>query len=381
MEERLIVEQFDPELPVPGGVDTCIRGLVQYCPPGVKLRIAGVDAIGNKRIGSWSEFDIGGRTVEFMPLAQIDYTDMKRRIPHSAWVAAGLRKYRAALDADVIQSHRLNTGAVAMKLFPSSRHVQFIHRGSDLEKERETFFRYAMFSYRWLERYVIPRTVDTVVFNRDAAQRLNVMAEQVRFSPTWYDPADFFPADPESREKRRIIWVGRIEPGKNLDLAIDVLGKLPEGYTLSIAGAGSLEASMRERARRSQAADRISFLGSVPKAHVGEVMRQHDLMLMTSSFEGFSRAIVEGLASGLPVVTTSGAEPNGLVTDGSNGARVDGSDPASFVPAVELASKLSSSVARESVSALNAKLIVPRVLATPPDDSRGANSGVFSGQD
>jgi glycosyltransferase involved in cell wall biosynthesis len=369
MEERLIVEQFDPERPVPGGVDTCIRGLVKYCPPSVKLRIAGVDTIGNKRIGSWAEFEIGGRIVEFMPLAQIDYTDMNRRIPHSAWVAAGLRKYRAALEADVIQSHRLNTGAVAMKLFPSSRHVQLIHRGNDLEKERESFFRYAMFSYRWLERYVLPRTVDTVVFNRAAAERLRTTAEHVRFSPTWYDPADFFPANPERPEKQRIIWVGRIEPGKNLDLAIDILGELPERYTLSIAGSGSLEASMRERARRSHASTRIAFLGSVPKADIGEVMRQHDLMLMTSSFEGFSRAIVEGLASGLPVVTSSSAESNGLVRDGFNGARVDSSDPALYVPAVESASKLSGSAARESVSALNARLVVPEVLTTPPNDS------------
>jgi hypothetical protein len=141
MEKRLLVEQFDPERPVPGGIDTCIRGLVKYCPSNIDLCIAGVDALGNKELGKWADYEIGGRRVRFMALAHIDYVNLHRKIPHSVRVAWGLRKYRPAPDAEVVQTHRINTGAVAMRLYPSAKHVQFIHTENDLGTGSQSFFR------------------------------------------------------------------------------------------------------------------------------------------------------------------------------------------------------------------------------------------------
>lgn len=369
MEERLIIEQFDPERPKPGGIDTCIRGLVRYCPPNIHLRIAGVDALGNKQLGQWGEYEIGGRTVEFMPVARLDHANLKRLVPHSAKIARGVHNYRPAPDADIVQTHRLNMGATAMRVYAHAAHVQFIHSSGvdDLGTGSQSFFRHAVFAYRWLERSVIPRTVDTVVFSKSGASRLQAISKRVRFSPTWYDPALFFPAEVEATDKSRIIWACRIEPAKNPELAIEVITKLPERFTLTVAGSGTLEPLMRRCAERSPAAGRISFVGAIPKADIGSVMRRHDLMLMTSRFEGFSRAIVEGLASGLPVVTTPGGEPNGLVQTGVNGARVEAESAALFVPAMEIAAGISASAARNSVSELSAETRVPNVLTVPED--------------
>lgn len=304
-----------------------------------------------------------------MPLARIDYANLNRSIPHSVWIAKALLKFRPDPDADIIQTHRINTGAVALHLYKGARHVQFIHVEDELKNGSQSFFRFAAFSYGWLERYVVPRTDDTVVFNRNGARRLQRFDSRVRFSPTWYDPAQFFPAESEALVKRRMIWACRIEPGKNPQLAVDVVASLPESYTLTVAGSGTMEASMREYARKSGAADRIRFAGEVPKSEIGSLMRQHDLMLMTSSSEGFSRSIVEGLASGLPVVTTSAGEPNGLVETGVNGARVEGLSAELFVPAVQIAAEVSGAAARKSVSHLEVTTIVPRILKIPDSPS------------
>jgi glycosyltransferase involved in cell wall biosynthesis len=363
MERRLIVDQFDAERPIVGGVDTCIRGLVRYCPPNIQLQIAGVDAVGNKQLGKWHECNIGGRTVEFMPVARLDNFDVRGAAQRSAKVAFGLHKYRPAPEVDIVQTHRIATGAVAMRLYPHAGHVQFIH-GEDFVqgKDSQSAFRHAVFAYRWLERNVLPRTVDTVVFNKAGADRLNAIDPRVRFSPTWYDPAEFFPAKSEAANKSRVIWACRIGQEKNPKLAIDVMSALPDRYTLTVAGSGPMESAMRQHAEESPAADRISFVGAVPKSEIGAVMRSHDLMLMTSTYEGYSRAIVEGLASGLPVVTTPGGEPNGLVQTGVNGARVEAASAELFVPAMEIASKVPASAARDSVSELSAVTVVPDVL-------------------
>ncbi len=365
MERRLIIEQFDPEWPILGGIDTCIRGLVRYCPANVQLRIAGVDAVGNKPLGEWYECNIGGRTVEFMPVARLDPANVRGAVRRSAKVAFGLRKYRPALDADIVETHRVPMGAAAMHLYPRPGHVQFMHSENSLGKGSQSTFRHAVFAYRWLERNVIRRTVDTVVFNKSGADRLRAVSTRVRFSPTWYDPVEFFPSESEAANKSRMIWAGRIEPGKNPKLAIDVMTALPERYTLTVAGTGTMESVMRRHAQESPAANRITFLGAVPKSEMGAVLRGHDLMLMTSGFEGFSRAIVEGLASGLPVVTTADGEPNGLVQTGVNGARVEAASAELFVPAVEIASRIRASAARDSVSRLSAGAVVSDVLTIP----------------
>jgi glycosyltransferase involved in cell wall biosynthesis len=364
-QRRLIIEQFDAEHPILGGIDTCIRGLVRYCPANVQLQIAGVDAVGNKRLGEWYECNIGGRTVEFLPVARLDPADVRRAVRRSASFAFGLRKYLPAPDVDIVQTHRIVMGATAMRLYPRAGHVQFKHGENFLGKDSQSAFRNAVFAYRWLERNVIPRTVDTVVFNKSGADRLQAVSARVRFSPTWYDPAEFFLAESEAANKSRMIWAGRIEPGKNPKLAVDVMTALPERYTLTVAGTGSIESVMRRHAQESPAANRITFLGAVPKSEMGAVLRSHDLMLMTSGFEGFSRAIVEGLASGLPVVTTADGEPNGLVQTGVNGARVEVASAELFVPAVEIASRIPASAARDSVSTLSAVAVVPDVLTIP----------------
>ena len=366
MERRLIIEQFDPERPKPGGIDTCIRGLVRYCPEEIELRIAGVDAVGNKKLGEWSQCNIGGRPILFMPLARLDHANLRRKLPHSLHVAKGLLRYRPLRDADVVQSHRINTGAVAMRLYAHARHVQFLHwSGADVVVGNESFFRRSPRLYRWFERSVIPRTVDTVVFNKAGADRLRKLSHVVRFSPTWYDPEQFFPAESESSTKNRILWAGRIEPVKNPELAVEVMAKLPRCYSLTVAGSGTLESVMRESAKVSDAAGRIRFVGPVPKSEMGELMRSHDLLMMTSRSEGFPRAVVEGLASGLPVVTTAAGEPNGLVKTGVNGARVETDDADSFVRAVQVASQVSAAAARASVSHLSADAVVPSVLRIP----------------
>ena len=367
MERRLIVEQFDPEYPKPGGIDTCIRGLVRYCPPDIHLRIAGVDAIGNKRIGEWAEYEIGGRVVEFMPIARLDNANLLKARPHSAWVAFGLRKYHPAADADVVNTHRLNLGAVALHLYPRAQHVQYLHGSGvdDLKTGSLSLLRHSLFVYRWLERSVIPRSADTVVFNRAGADRLRALSPRVRFSPNWYDPAEFYPANSEPIIKSRIIWPARIEPQKNPELAIDIMAQLPKRYTLTVAGSGSMESTMRRRAQASPAADRINFVGRIPKAEMGALMRSHDLLLMTSRFEGYPYAVVEGLASGLPVVTTPGGEPNGLVQSGVNGARVDADTADLFVAAMQIASNVTATSARDSVSRLSATTVVPDVMKIP----------------
>ncbi|NQX14726.1 glycosyltransferase family 4 protein [Rathayibacter sp. VKM Ac-2857] len=365
MSTRLIVEQFDPVRPKPGGIDTCIRGLVKFAPDTEIIRIAGVDAIGDKVLGEWKEYEIGGRRFDFMPVVRLDHADLTRRVPHSVRLARGLKKFLPTADVDTVQTHRVNVGAVALRHFRGTPHVQFMHSSGDanLKQGSVSFFRRARGLYRFLERRVVRQSRAVVIFSSGGAERLRRQSASVHFSPTWFDPTEFYPSASESSEKVNVLWACRIEPAKNPELAIAAFALLHERFRLTVAGSGTLEGRMREAAAAAGIAHRVDFRGAVPKGEVGALMREHDLLLMSSRFEGFSRSIVEALATGLPVATTPGGDPNALIVEGVNGARASRDDPAELAAAVERASAASAAVARASVEELNAPLIVDTILS------------------
>ena len=45
--DRLVIQQHDPRRPVTiGGIDTCLRGVLEHTPPGVEIAVVGADDSG-----------------------------------------------------------------------------------------------------------------------------------------------------------------------------------------------------------------------------------------------------------------------------------------------------------------------------------------------
>lgn len=336
---------------------------MRYCPPNIRLRIAGVDAVGDRPLGVWTTESIQGVDVDFLALRRLDPGNQRRIIPHSFSMLLGMIRYRRLLRSETIQTHRVELGAAAQLLFRHSRHVQFLHiDGKDsLAAGSDSFWKYLKTGYSLVERRALPHASDVVVFSGQGADRLSKLDAPVRFSPTWFDPEMAFPPE-HYAPANRLIMVARIEPPKDPLLAVNVVALLPEKYTLTVVGDGTLRRAMEQEAHRLGIANRVTFTGAVNKARVGELMREHGTMIVTSHYEGFSRAVVEGLASGLRVVTTQGGEPNGLVKDGINGRRVQTRSAEEFAQLIQTAGEIAPRDAIHSVEHLSAQRIVSEVL-------------------
>lgn len=367
MERRLILEVVDPRFPKAGGIDTCIRGLVKYAPADVSLSIAGIDSVGDLTLGEWTAISIDGRAVDFLPLAQSDPKKVKPRVPHALKLIAGLRAHRSRLDGfDVYQEHRLTVGYAARRIFKNATHVQFVHNdGEDnLRAGSESYFTRAERLYRYLERSAVVGSSDVVVFNARGADRLAAFGSNVRFSPTWYDDDVFYPADsgPARSSRTKGLMVGRLDPAKDPLLALQAIAQCSAEVTLTLVGSGRLEVAVVEEIERLGLSSRVEMAGLVPKDRVGALMREHEFLVMSSHYEGFPRTVVEGLACGLPVATTHGGEPNGLVVSGVNGWRIDTREPADLAQAIGHLSDVDRDACVSSVRDLAATTLVPRVL-------------------
>lgn len=110
-------------------------------------------------------------------------------------------------------------------------------------------------------------------------------------------------------ETRFVIgYAGRLVPEKGIPTLLDAMARLPN-VDLVLVGDGPERRPALGRALQLGISGRVTFLGSVPSVGIPRVLRGLDALVLPSRAtrgwqEQFGRVLVEGMASGLPVVAT-----------------------------------------------------------------------------
>ncbi|MEV5525861.1 glycosyltransferase [Streptomyces prunicolor] len=165
----------------------------------------------------------------------------------------------------------------------------------------------------------------TVAVSPTVAERLErwgVPGPRIEVVPNGID-LDRFRFDPAQRLRTRqrlglpegayvVGGIGRLAAGKRFDVLIRALAQLPDDYWLLLVGGGTEENLLRRTAHDCGVADRVLFTGERPYTPDGSpgpdlpsLTAAMDLLASPSPEEAFGLAVVEGLASGLPVLYAS----------------------------------------------------------------------------
>ncbi len=122
-----------------------------------------------------------------------------------------------------------------------------------------------------------------------------------------------------TRPGRRFAAVGRLAPQKNYPLMLEAFASGASVHdTLTLYGSGPLERRLRRLAYQLGIDARIAFAGHVPDAAAR--LRDQDILLLSSSYEGVPAVLVEALAQGMPIIATScGPGVDGLLDHGRLG--------------------------------------------------------------
>ena len=110
---------------------------------------------------------------------------------------------------------------------------------------------------------------------------------------TLYDPVRMGDAAHGPRgDTANVLWIGRLEPQKDLALALAVMRQVP-GARLTVIGDG---------AQRGLLPPDVRHVPNVPD--VAPYLAEADALLITSRYEGGPAVAIEALAMGVPVVST-----------------------------------------------------------------------------
>jgi glycosyltransferase involved in cell wall biosynthesis len=177
-----------------------------------------------------------------------------------------------------------------------------------------------------VQRLPLERSDECVAVSEFSRREIAALAPAARVTvvSTGVDTEHFSPGDRDVARRalgvpvdaRMLLTVGRLVPVKRYDRAIRALASLERESTadpwrLHIAGTGSEDAELRAVAAREGVAERVIFDGQLDGDALLLRYRAADLQLCTSDFENWSLSILEGLATGLPVLgTPAGGTPD-----------------------------------------------------------------------
>lgn len=99
-----------------------------------------------------------------------------------------------------------------------------------------------------------------------------------------------------------ICMVGRFSEAKDQPTLIKAVSKLSEEIHLLLVGEGPLMGDNKKLAEEIGISDRVHFLGF--RQDIPRILKTVDIVVLSSHWEGFGLAAVEGMAAGKPVVVS-----------------------------------------------------------------------------
>jgi glycosyltransferase involved in cell wall biosynthesis len=170
---------------------------------------------------------------------------------------------------------------------------------------------------------------------RDLIERYGVREQKVVVTPYGVDPV-FRPAGWSHDAAPYALFVGGLEPRKNLAAALEAVALADDGLRLIVAGQAKRTRGDVQRAiARLGLEDRVELRGHVTREELAALYRGASCLVFPSRYEGFGLPVLEAMASGTPVVATTASSVPEVAGDAA--VLVDPDDAAALAGGIERA--------------------------------------------
>jgi glycosyltransferase involved in cell wall biosynthesis len=140
---------------------------------------------------------------------------------------------------------------------------------------------------------------------QDAARLLGLNAERIEVIYPGV-PEVYFGAQARPSESPYVLYLGTIEPRKNVDTLLDAWSgfRFRADFDLVIAGASGW-AGEKTLARLAARPAGVRYLGYVPEDELPGLMAGANAFIYPSLYEGFGFPVAQAMAAGVPVITSN----------------------------------------------------------------------------
>lgn len=240
---------------------------------------------------------------------------------------------------DVINAHWIYPDAIAAVYMAKKLGVPCVisARGCDINRYSNSFIR--RLQTKWALQHADGITVVSNALKDKIIAIYKTPEEKISIIPNGVDSGVFkqmsqIDCQRElglNSDKKKLLFVGQLQPVKSVDTLIRALSILKnEGkldFETLIVGEGPLREQLESLAKELQLDEAdISFKGQQAHDKVASYFGAADLLCLPSIREGRPNVIIEALATGLPVVASSVGGIPELIND-KNGALVPPSSP------------------------------------------------------
>ena len=154
---------------------------------------------------------------------------------------------------------------------------------------------------KWAFQYADKIIVTTPQMKFEVTKRYNISNKKITIIPNSVDIDLFRPMSEIKRIERRIGFVGRFTPQKNLPLLIEAVSGI-KNTSIILIGDGPLRSELEKKAINLNV--KTEFMGNVSNSRLPELFNSCHLFVLPSGWEGMPKALLEAMACGLPVIGT-----------------------------------------------------------------------------
>lgn len=148
---------------------------------------------------------------------------------------------------------------------------------------------------------------------------------------------DFLDPAPVAPWRWRLLYVGRLDPRKGVDTAVQAMRRLPEGATLELIGGWDQreEDRLRQLARELAVEPRVRFAGQLGRSEIAAAYEGADVVVFPVRWEEpWGLVPLEAMAKGRPVVATGRGGSAEYLREGVNCLLFEADQPEALAAAV-----------------------------------------------
>lgn len=346
-----IIYPTDPFAAVPGGIDTYIRDSLSVFKKNFEIDCVGI-SIEEKgyQLQKWNKVADNNNGYKFFPVSKLKDLNKQKKLPLSLSFNLDLLRHRVKNelnDYDILIFHKIEH--VLPFLGIKQKKILFIHNSSDVLDNPNSDIRWKYFrsAYYFLEKIIFSRVEKIFCVRTESIDyyklKYPTIANKLRFLPTWFNDRYFFPVDDDYKkiikkeifekykiknchEKQLLLFIGRFDYQKQPLLLLESVKKLlkvKKNIVLFMVGDGVLYYEIKKFIKVNRLYKNIFITGTQPPSVISTFLQCSDLLLLPSAYEGMPMAIMEALATGVPVAASNVGEIKRVVRNNENGKLID----------------------------------------------------------